>query len=115
MFHPGGRYRLASEYFQAHDPSGKTLVEIGCGGAEALLILAQRHAFGELIGIDVALPEHTTAKGITALKRTWTPAWPLADGSVDYLMAMMVLEHLYDPFHAFAEVRRVLGRTASRS
>ena len=108
MFHPGGRYRLASEYFNAHDPTGKTLVEIGCGGAEALLILAQRHAFGQLIGIDVALPEQSAAKEITALKSDLDAKWPLADGSVDYLLAMMVLEHLYDPFHAFAEVGRVL-------
>ena len=34
--------------------------------------------------------------------------WPYEDGTFDVVIAMMVLEHLFDPFHSFAELARVL-------
>jgi SAM-dependent methyltransferase len=33
--------------------------------------------------------------------------FPFEDARFDVVIAMMVIEHLYDPFHAFAEVARV--------
>ena len=36
-------------------------------------------------------------------------ALPLEDGFVDVFIAMMVIEHLFDPFHAFREIRRLLA------
>ena len=33
--------------------------------------------------------------------------FPVPDASVDVVIAMMVIEHLFDPFHSFAEVARI--------
>ncbi len=33
--------------------------------------------------------------------------FPFEDGTFDVMIAMMIIEHLYDPFHSFAEVARV--------
>ncbi len=109
MMQPGQRYSLPARHFEAHPPHGKTLVEVGCGGAEALLLLAQRYKFQALVGIDVALPDSAEIEGLCVLKGDLDQTWPIDSGSADYLLAMMVIEHLYDPFHAFSEVARVLS------
>jgi SAM-dependent methyltransferase len=33
--------------------------------------------------------------------------FPLADNTFDVVIAMMVVEHLFDPFHSFQEIRRI--------
>jgi SAM-dependent methyltransferase len=115
MMGPGKRYRLPVDHFAAHPPDGKVLVEVGCGGGQMLTLFGRRFRFASLIGIDVALIDaERTTDGVTTRKGDLDRRWPLEDGSVDYLMAMMVIEHLYDPFHAFREVARTLtqGGTA---
>jgi len=39
--------------------------------------------------------------------------FPFADGQFDALIAMMVIEHMFDPFHAFSEAARVTRRGGS--
>ncbi len=34
--------------------------------------------------------------------------FPLDSGAYDVVIALMIIEHLYDPFHAFGELARVL-------
>src|SRR6266852_2150966 len=56
MFAPGKRYRLLVDDLSSKDqPIGGCIVEIGCGGGEALLLLSRRHHFDRGVGIDIAL------------------------------------------------------------
>lgn len=106
MMTSGKRYALVEEHFLHHPPSGGSLVEIGCGGGEAIISLSQRYSFERVVGIDIALSGFH--QGIDFFTANLDQQWPFADGEVDYLIAMMVLEHLYDPFHSFAEIKRIL-------
>src|ERR1041384_2000292 len=54
MFTPGARYHLVAERLASIAPHGGHLVEVGCGGAEALLVLAKKHHFSRITGVDVA-------------------------------------------------------------
>jgi SAM-dependent methyltransferase len=112
MLGPGKRYHLAIRSLPGSLAPDALVVELGCGGGETLAILRGRHAFRRLIGIDIAVSdEPVSGEGIAFLSANLNGRWPLEDGSVDCLLAMMVIEHLFDPFHAFAEVRRVLAPT----
>jgi cyclopropane fatty-acyl-phospholipid synthase-like methyltransferase len=111
MFTPGARYHLVAERLQSIGPHGGHLVEIGCGGGEALLVLASKYSFARVTGIDVAtLSAGHHGSGIELLTSNLNEDWPFANGEVDYLIAMMVLEHLFDPFHSFREIKRILSK-----
>jgi SAM-dependent methyltransferase len=113
MLGPGKRYWLVSEHLIRDDGVGGCLAEIGCGGGEALLILSQSGGFDRIIGVDIALvpscQERRTGAGVEFLNSNLNERWPFADGEVDHLIAMMVIEHLFDPFHAFWEIKRCLS------
>ena len=113
MFTPGTRYHLVAESLARVTPNRGHLVEIGCGGGEGLLVLARKYPFTRITGIDVATLSEGRhgASGIELLASNLNDDWPFTDGDVDYLIAMMVLEHLFDPFHSFREIKRVLSKT----
>jgi tRNA1(Val) A37 N6-methylase TrmN6 len=54
MLAPGKRYGLVAECLSKDQPIGGRIAEIGCGGAEALLILSRYYQFDRVVGIDIA-------------------------------------------------------------
>ena len=40
--------------------------------------------------------------------------FPFEDSEFDSVIAMMVVEHLFDPFHAFGEIARIVEAVLSR-
>jgi SAM-dependent methyltransferase len=110
MLARGKRYGLVTEYLSRQKLVRGCLAEIGCGGAEALLILSRRFRFDRIVGIDIASDsDNEDLHGIEFLAQNLNDPWSFADGSVDYLIAMMVIEHLFDPFFAFKEINRTLS------
>jgi SAM-dependent methyltransferase len=111
---PGKRYGLVAEHLLRADEASGCLVEIGCGGGEALLILSEARHFDRVVGVDVALispcRKRGSAAGVEFLNSNLNEKWPFADNEVDHLIAMMVIEHLFDPFHAFREIKRCLSK-----
>ncbi len=113
MLAPGKRYGLVTEHILMREAAGGCLAEIGCGGGEALLILAKARHFDRIRGVDIALVPRSgqsgEAEAIEFLSANLNAKWPFRHGEVDYLIAMMVIEHLFDPFHAFCEIKRCLS------
>lgn len=113
MLAPGRRYGLVAEHLLSRNNVGGCVAEIGCGGGEALLILSQSRHFHRIIGVDIALIPPTGQRGdavdVHFVSGNLNEEWPFADGEVDHLIAMMVIEHLFDPFHAFCEIKRCLA------
>lgn len=109
-FAPGRRYHLALEAIAALPRHG-TLVEIGCADGRTTTFLAQQFRFQRTIGIDIAFPPDTvrTLNGVEFVQANSNEPLPLEPGSVDVFLAMMVIEHLFDPFHAFKDIARVLS------
>lgn len=109
-FAPGKRYSLLLSEL---DPNARygTAVEIGCSSGDCIVFLGSRFSFDKLIGVDIAFPDdaQTQLDGVQFMQANSNERLPLDDGSVDVYVAMMVIEHLFDPFHAFREIKRLLS------
>jgi SAM-dependent methyltransferase len=107
---PGKRYQLICELL---DPAGKygTAVEIGCATGETILYLSQKYQCDHVFGFDIGFPDDFKLEvgGVVFQNANSNHPLPLETSSVDILVAMMVIEHLFDPFESFAEVRRLLS------
>lgn len=100
------RYSAAYSHLQSHP--GLNVLELGYGGPGIVEHMAPLTATYHVVDIvDRIEPEHRPAN-LTVHQSNLDNRFPFADGTFDAVVAMMVIEHLYDPFHAFAEVARVL-------
>ena len=117
MIGPGKRYDLAWRRILADSKAGPVLVEIGAGGGEFLRLLQLKKNFSCIRAFDIATRDHgqqidapatSGAAAIVFENSNLSEDWPIEDSSVDFLVAMMVIEHLFDPFHSFGEIKRVL-------
>lgn len=107
----GQRYWLARRAAEGLQQRAR-LLEIGCGNGEPLRWLAQAFGFEDALGVDIALPEDAglEAEGdVRFIQGDFNYPLPVPDGSVDLLLAMMVVEHVFDPFAAMEEIRRLLA------
>lgn len=107
---PGQRYHLLVRELKKDHVYG-CAVEIGCYDGATIRYLATQVRFKQLIGIDIAFPDGMDQQidGVQFMQANSNERLPLADGSVDVYVAMMVIEHLFDPFQAFQEIKRVLS------
>jgi 2-polyprenyl-6-hydroxyphenyl methylase/3-demethylubiquinone-9 3-methyltransferase len=92
---------------------GKTVLDLGCGGGFMAEALAQRGA--TVTGIDpaekaIAIAQRHAASQSFSIEYLVGrgEALPLADGSMDYVVCVDVLEHVADLGQVINEVRRVL-------
>lgn len=92
------------------DWSGLDVVEIGCGTGKNSAWIAPRCR--SLTGLDLspAMLEHArrTVPGAHFVEADLTQPWPLAEASADAVIADLVLEHIGDLRHFYAESYRVL-------
>ena len=103
---PGHRYYCVVDRLADH--GRLAALELGFGSAARATALARLFARYEAVDVaaDVLLDGRNVAFG-------WKTAdldadWPYDDATWDVVLAMMIIEHLYDPFHAFRELGRVL-------
>lgn len=109
-FSAGARYSIVDAVLGSASKV-PSLLEIGCGAGENSAYMC-RYAH-QVTGVDIYLPPH--------LRRERSDDLPLqfiefnandrfapANGSFDVVVAMMVMEHVFDPFHFVAECERVL-------
>lgn len=109
---PGKRYHLLLSELKAGQRYG-TAVEIGCADGDCIRYLASQFQFDQVVGIDIAFADGMAKEvgGVQFLQANSNERLPLEDSSVDVYIAMMVIEHLFDPFHSFKEIKRVLSPT----
>lgn len=74
--------------------SGKCIVDLGCGDQHLREAFEERSASYQGIDINQCNIE--------------TDVFPIQDGTVDIAVSMAVIEHLRDPGHFLAEIKRVL-------
>jgi len=93
-------------------PSTWTVGDLGCGTGAFLPVLAPH--VQRVVGVDAsdemlrAARHRTSALGNVDLRRGTLEALPLADGSLDAAVMVLVLHHLPAPVPALVEARRVL-------
>lgn len=103
---PGHRYYCVIDCLP--DPGRLAALELGFGSVAQATALAR--LFGRYEAVDVAADALLDGRDVAF---GWKTAdldadWPYDDASWDVVLAMMIIEHLYDPFHAFRELSRVL-------
>jgi methionine biosynthesis protein MetW len=84
-------------------------LDVGCGDGRAAGLWLDEHA-GTYVGVDVAETAVAAARtlGLDARVVEDASSLPFPDASFDLAVASEVLEHLFDPSFAAAEIRRVL-------
>lgn len=114
-FAKGGRYHIMEEVLDKTKEYNR-LVEVGCGECSMLKYYTENYNFKEIIGYDIAFSNETFAqnkyKNVSLFEGNFNNDFPLENNSVDCIVMMMVIEHLFDPFHSFSEVNRVLKKDA---
>jgi SAM-dependent methyltransferase len=106
MVGKNGRYSRAYAHIAAHP--GLDVLELGCGSAALARIFGPLTSSYTLIDIVEARLGGELPENVKTICANLDADFPAADASVDVVNAMMVVEHLYDPFHSFAEIARVL-------
>jgi hypothetical protein len=108
-FHRALAERLIGKY-DLHD---KTVLEIGCGKGEFLMLLSELGG-NRGIGIDPGVhPERLTgeaAERITLIPDFYSEKY--SDHDVDFVACKMTLEHIIEPFDFVAKVRKGLAHRA---
>jgi len=115
LFSHGKRYHIIKEVLdKATAREYNLLVEVGAAQCSTLKYFNESYNFKKIIGYDIAFSdailEKNTYKNIELLDGNFNHDFPLKDNSVDCLVMMMIIEHLFDPFHSFSEVRRILAK-----
>ena len=108
----GSRYYLVDKVVQKIS-NRKILLEIGCGLGDTLRYMSETYGFNHSIGIDIAFKEKVAIEGknfIEMMPANFNENLPFNDNSIDLLVAMMVIEHVFDPFHAFSDIHRLLSK-----
>jgi SAM-dependent methyltransferase len=87
--------------------TGRLYLELGCGEGEVMRAVAARGA--RIVGCDLSerLARRAAAAGPVAVCRLPDLAW-VRDGVLDGACAVLVLEHLEDPWPLFAEAARIV-------
>ncbi len=103
---------LSARALRRHIPSlaDKRLGDFGCG-YEAPFVRSVLHELASAVVVDFALAEDLKAdRKITAIEGRLPEAIEkLPDDSLDIVVCISVLEHLWDPLVALREFRRVLA------
>ena len=108
-------HALATRLIEKHDLHGKTVLEIGCGKGEFLMLLSELGG-NRGIGIDPGVhPERLTgeaAERVTLIPDFYSEKY--SDHDVDFVACKMTLEHIIEPFDFVSTVRKGLAhRTES--
>lgn len=103
------RYRLVYQVL----PGGNSLLDIGCG--EDLMLMPLRNKYQEVYGIDISQPRIERMRkqfgndpGIHLGVADVNEKLAFEDASFDTVMAISVLEHIFDPYHLMREAYRLL-------
>ncbi len=101
-----------NEIFESIVPifhNGKRCLDVGCGDGQIVKIV--RDKFSEIHGCDIsiiALNEAKKAGMLTVCSDLNDGYIPYKDNLFDYISALEVLEHVWDPFKLIKEIRRIL-------
>lgn len=103
--HPSAFTKIAALF-----PDGQALAvfDAGCGDARLSAELVRRgHAVAGLDAHPAAVAA-ARAAGVAAVLGDLETRWPAADGSMDVVLLVDVMEHVVDPLFVLSEARRVL-------
>jgi SAM-dependent methyltransferase len=99
------RYSCVFEFLK-HNP-GLSLLELGCGTGDIAVALASLVQNYTIVDILDRLAGTEVPSNLKFQKADLHNDFPFEDNSFECVIAMMVIEHLFDPFHSFREIARI--------
>lgn len=102
-----GSHRYSAAYAHLVATPGQTVLELGYGGNGIIDLLAPFSADYHIVDIVDRTSGMPPLPNVRAYQANLDNRFPFADAQFDTVIAMMVIEHMYDPFHAFSEAARV--------
>jgi 2-polyprenyl-6-hydroxyphenyl methylase/3-demethylubiquinone-9 3-methyltransferase len=109
-FYPHGQLTPElREIFQTYLPAGASCLDLGCGDGKTSGAWLRANGF-KYLGVDLSANAIRDARsfGLAAIEIADASVLPLLDGSFDAVLCIEVLEHLFRPDLAAAEILRVL-------
>lgn len=103
---PNTRYGAAVRFLV--DNPARDVVEIGCGNPLIPTLLAPIVKSFTALDIVADRLSETELPNLHMVLADLDDDFPVADNSCDVVLAMMIVEHLFDPFHSFAEIARIV-------
>ena len=101
----GARYFPVMKYLK--DNPGPSAVELGFGNPVTASAMAQYCSSLNIIDVADRRAGLDLPPNVSFTKADLNDDFPLADNSFEVVIAMMVVEHLFDPFHSFHEILRI--------
>lgn len=94
------------------NPGSLSALECGVGSLNTCLFLSR--FFRNYTVIDIAADQlkkggpPQSVRDLKLIEHNLNERWPFSEKRFDVVLAMMVFEHLFDPFHSFSETARIL-------
>lgn len=101
----GARYAPVMQYLEKH--RGVHAVELGFGSPVTAAVIAQFCSTFNIVDVADRRAGTDLPKNTEFTKADLNDDFPLPDNTFDVVIAMMVVEHLFDPFHSFQEICRI--------
>jgi len=112
MFEAGGRYAVVADSLRREPLMCRRIIaELGCFKGDKLIYAKETFDFAKAVGVDLCFA-NKVIRGSGECEfyaANLNHAWPFNDKEVDVLVAMMLLEHLFNPFESFRQIKRVLS------
>jgi SAM-dependent methyltransferase len=102
---PGHRYHCV--YRELTADKTRRVCELGYGGPQLLSALSTLSKSYTIVDIVDRSPGLALPANIQFVISDLNDDFPFEDASFDVVVAMMVVEHLFDPFHSFSELARI--------
>lgn len=100
---------LEKQLFTTYIPAGARLLDFGCGdGSHVGTYLQSTGRFYTGLDVSAVAVQACRAKGLEAICHEPDCPLPFDDASLDAVVSFEVLEHLFSPAEAVAEIHRVL-------
>ena len=106
MTFPSHRYYCMFD--QIRDPKSLTAVELGFASLGRATVFSEMFASYEAVDIAATRLVAETDVQFSFRDADLNDDWPFGDQKIDVVIAMMIFEHLFDPFHSFKELARIL-------
>ena len=103
---PGHRYYCVYEHLSRHP--GQNVVELGFGSPALINAVAATCSHITIVDIVDRTQSVPLSSNVRLRVANLDDQFPFDDAEFDCVCAMMVVEHLFDPFHAFREIARIL-------
>ncbi len=84
-----------------------SVLDVGCGDGLLLSMLKEKGVLGEGVDFSEDAVHKCAERGIHATQHDLSEKLPFADNSFDYVVALDVLEHQFDPLSVLREMTRV--------